>query len=50
MATYKGIKGVYILKLSADPSTLIEGMVWFNTTTGKLYLRKSSSTVSIVGT
>jgi hypothetical protein len=47
MATYKGIKGVYILRVASDPSTLTEGMVWFNTTDGKMYLRKSASTVSI---
>tara|TARA_Y100001951_G_scaffold66769_1_gene53758 strand:- start:583 stop:735 length:153 start_codon:yes stop_codon:yes gene_type:complete len=50
MATYTGIKGVRILKVSSDPSTLIEGMMWFNTTTGVLKLRKSSTTVVISGT
>jgi hypothetical protein len=47
MATYREKKGVYVLKVSADPSTLIEGMVWFNTTTGQLKLRKASTTVVI---
>jgi|TARA_R110002020_G_scaffold53360_5_gene149386 hypothetical protein len=47
MATYIGIKGVRILKVSSDPSTLVEGMIWFNTTTGVLKLRKASTTVII---
>ena len=50
MAAYRTFKGVYILKVSSDPSTLIEGMVWYNTTTGELKLRKSASTVVISGT
>jgi len=49
MATYKGIKGFYILQVASNPSTLLEGMLWFNTTDGKMYLRKSASTVAITG-
>ena len=50
MAAYTAIKGVRILKVSSDPSTLVEGMIWFNTTSGVLKLRKSASTVTISGT
>ena len=50
MAAYRTFKGVYILKVSSDPSTLIEGMVWYNTTTGETKLRKASTTVVISGT
>jgi len=32
MATYKGIQGFSIQNLSADPSNLIEGQVWYNST------------------
>jgi hypothetical protein len=32
MATYKGIKGFSIQNLSADPSNLIEGEMWYNST------------------
>ena len=32
MATYKGIQGFTIQNLSADPSNLIEGQVWYNST------------------
>jgi hypothetical protein len=34
MATYKGIKGFSIQNLSADPSNLIEGEMWYNSTSG----------------
>jgi hypothetical protein len=32
MTTYKGIKGFSIQNLSADPSNLIEGEMWYNST------------------
>ena len=32
MATYSEIKGQPIKKLASDPSDLVEGQVWFNTT------------------
>jgi hypothetical protein len=32
MTTYKGIQGFTIQNLSADPSNLIEGQVWYNST------------------
>tara|TARA_Y100001951_G_C11138911_1_gene182469 strand:- start:339 stop:491 length:153 start_codon:yes stop_codon:yes gene_type:complete len=47
MATYRAEKGIRIPKVSSAPSPLIEGMVWFDTTDGKIYLRKSSTTVTL---
>jgi hypothetical protein len=34
MTTYKGIQGFSIQNLSADPSNLIEGEMWYNSTSG----------------
>jgi hypothetical protein len=36
MATYKEIKGFNIKTLSADPSNLLEGDIWYNTTSNTL--------------
>jgi len=36
MATYKGIKGYTIQSLASDPSPLLEGQVWYNTTSTTL--------------
>jgi len=36
MATYKAIKGITIQDLSSDPSTLIQGEVWYNSTSETL--------------
>ena len=36
MATYKEIKGFNIKSLAADPSTLLEGDIWYNSTSGTL--------------
>ena len=36
MATYQDIRGLRVKYLSADPSTLVGGDVWFNSTTGTL--------------
>tara|TARA_R100001244_G_scaffold24121_3_gene24605 strand:- start:208 stop:360 length:153 start_codon:yes stop_codon:yes gene_type:complete len=47
MATYKGIKGVKVQSLASDPSPLIEGMVWYNTTTGLLKFYDGSSTRTV---
>ena len=48
MATYLGIKGVKVQSLASDPSNLIEGTVWFNTTSGvlKFYNGTSAQTVT----
>ena len=32
MATYQGIKGLKVKYLSADPSNLAQGDVWYNST------------------
>ena len=36
MATYRGIKGFKVQNLASDPSTDIEGQVWYNTTSSAL--------------
>ena len=36
MATYKGISGFNIKSLASDPSNLVEGEIWFNSTSGTL--------------
>ena len=47
MATYLSIKGVKVQSLASDP-TLIEGIVWYNTTTNvlKFYNGTSAQTVT----
>jgi hypothetical protein len=34
-------------KLSSDPTNLTEGMIWYNTTSHTLKLRKNGTTVTI---
>ena len=36
MVAYKGIKGFKVQSLASDPSDLIEGQVWYNTTSSAL--------------
>ena len=36
MATYKAIKGITVQDLASDPSTLIQGEVWYNSTSETL--------------
>ena len=36
MATYKEISGFNIKTLASDPSTLVEGDIWYNTTSNTL--------------
>jgi hypothetical protein len=38
MATYQDLKGLKVKFLSADPSTIVEGEVWYNSTSGTLKL------------
>ena len=33
MSDFKSLKGLYIKHVSSDPSNLIEGQIWYNTTT-----------------
>ena len=49
MAIYTGIKGVKVESLAADPSPLVEGTVWYNTTTVllKFYNGTSAQTVTV---
>ena len=44
MATYKTIKGFTVQKLSSDPSNLLVGSAWYNSTTGKLKVGVSQET------
>ena len=48
MSTYLNTKGCKIQYLASDP-TLIEGMVWYNSTTGalKFYNGTSAQTVTV---
>ena len=45
MATYKGIQGFAIQDLSSDPTTLITGQVWYNSTSN-LFRVTTGTTVS----
>ena len=36
MATYRGISGFNIKSLASDPSNLVEGEIWYNSTSGAL--------------
>ena len=49
MATYLSVKGVKVQSLASDPSPLIEGTVWYNTTTSilKFYNGSSAQTVTV---
>jgi|TARA_R110000824_G_scaffold11082_1_gene48279 hypothetical protein len=50
MATYLGIKGVKVQSLASDPSPLIEGVVWYNTTTKLLKFYDGSTTKTVTVT
>ena len=49
MATYKEIKGWKVQSVASDPSNLIAGQVWYNTTTNllKFYNGSSAQTVTV---
>ena len=49
MATYLEIKGSKVQSLASDPSPLVEGTVWYNTTTVllKFYNGTSAQTVTV---
>jgi len=49
MSTYLGTKGVKVESLASDP-TLIEGIVWFNTTTSTLKFYNGSSAQTVTTT
>jgi ligand-binding sensor domain-containing protein len=49
MSTYLGTKGVKIQSLASDP-TLIEGTVWYNTTSGVLKFYNGSSAQTVTTT
>ena len=36
MSDFKSLKGLYIKHVSSDPSNLIEGQIWYNTTSQTL--------------
>jgi len=46
MATYITLKGITIRSLASDPSNLVEGDVWFNTTSGTLKAYNGTSTIT----
>jgi len=47
MATYTATKGVKVLSLASDPSPLIEGTVWYNTTSSALKFYDGSTTQTV---
>jgi|TARA_R100001132_G_C3251383_1_gene78434 hypothetical protein len=47
MSTYPEIKGFRVEILAADPSNLVKGQTWFNTTTGTLKYYNGSSTLTV---
>ena len=49
MSTYLSTKGVKIQNLASDP-TLIEGIVWYNTTTSTLKFYNGSSAQTVTTT
>ena len=53
MATYQDIKGLRVKYLSADPSNIADGEVWYNTTSGTLkaqVLKESTSSANNMNT
>ena len=49
MAEYKTIKGFKVQSLASDP-TLVEGQVWYNTTSNKLKGYNGTSNVTFTAT
>ena len=47
MANYREIKGFRVQCVSSDPSNLVEGQIWFNTTSGALKIYNGSATRTI---
>ena len=47
MATYRGIKGWKIQFLASDPSNLVAGQIWYNSTTGLLKFYNGSGTETV---
>ena len=47
MATYRATKGVKVISLASDPSPLIAGVVWYNSTTGALKYYNGSATRTV---
>ena len=53
MADYQDIRGLRVKYLSADPSNIVDGEVWYNSTSGTLktqLLSESTSTVNSLTT
>jgi hypothetical protein len=46
MATYITLRGVTIPVLASDPSNLVTGDIWFNSTSGTIKGYNGSSTVT----
>ena len=47
MATYRGIKGWKIQFLASDPSNLLAGQTWYNSTTNLLKFYNGSTTQTV---
>ena len=47
MATYIATKGVKVQSLASDPTNLIEGTVWYNTTGAVLKFYNGSTTKTV---
>jgi len=47
MSTYPEIKGFRVEILAADPSNLVDGQIWYNTTSGTLKIYNGSTTRTI---
>ena len=50
MPSYITLKGITIQSLASDPSNLVEGDIWFNTTSGTLKGYNGTSTVTFTAT
>ena len=49
MSDFKTLKGFYIKHVSSDPSNLIEGQIWYNTTTRSLKVAPETTAFSSGG-
>ena len=47
MATYKGIHGYRVQSLASDPSTPVEGQIWYNSTTNLLKFYNGSTVKTV---
>jgi len=50
MATYITIKGIEIQTIAGDPANPVEGQVWYNSTTGTIKGKNSTTNVTFTAT